>query len=83
MIFGKLIKKIIEKRAGKYSATVSVLKGADPVVSIGAISGIVVALFKIIGIDIDEKTVAEIAAGATSLYGLIKIIINAQKNNRK
>lgn len=82
-MFSWIIKKIIARKAGKYSATVSAVKGVEPVAYVGTISAIVVMLCKVIGVDVDEKTVAEIAAGATALYGVIKAIGNVLKNKGK
>lgn len=83
MLFSKLIKRIIEKRAGKFSAKVSALKGIEPVAYVGSISAAILAICRAAGIEIDEKAVAEIAAGATALYGLIRSVGNWWKNRNK
>jgi acid phosphatase family membrane protein YuiD len=82
-MFSRIIKKIIARKAGKYSATVSAVKGAEPVAYVGTISAIAMMICKALGVDIDEKTIAEIMAGATSLYGVIKAIGNHLKNKNK
>lgn len=83
MLFDGLIKKILERKAGRFSAKILALKGAEPIVNIGGFSAIAILLFKALGIDIDEKTVAEIAAGATALYSLLVMIRNYFKNKSK
>lgn len=83
MVFGKLIKKAIARKAGSFSATAMVAKGAQPVVDIGVIAGIAVAICKAAGIDIDEKIISEIMAGAVAAHSLFLMLRNYFKNKNK
>jgi len=82
-MINKFAEKAIQKKAGRYSGTATLIKGAEPIINIGALSGIAVLLCKALGIDIDEKLIAEIGAGATALHSLIIIIQNYFKNKDK
>ena len=82
-MFGAIVKKIIERRAGKYSPAASVAKGTEPVAYIGSFCALAMMVFKALGIDITEETMAAIAAGATALYGVIKTVGNYLKNKGK
>ena len=82
-MFNKIIARIVARKANKYSATVSVLKGAEPTAYIGGISTVVFMLCKYLQIDITEETIAAITAGATALYGVIKAFANYAKNKNK
>lgn len=83
MIFDRLIEKAIERKAGAFAPAVIAYKGAEPVAVIGGISSLVVLLCKALGIDITEQMVAEIAAGAVTLYAALKAIGNWIKNRAK
>jgi hypothetical protein len=66
-----------------YSAGKSIAKGIEPVAAIGIVSTIVVAILSGMGIDIDEKTVAAIGAGATSFWGVVVSVRNWAKNRKR
>jgi hypothetical protein len=83
MIFDKIQQRIVERNAGKFSAKVSAIKGAEPVVIIGAASAFITTIAKLLGVDISEQTVAEIGTGAVAFYGLYRAIINWIKNSGK
>ena len=83
MILNRIIARVAARKAGQYSGTITAIKGAEPVATIGSIAGILVLILKAFNIDIDEKTITSICAGAVSLYGAIKALRNWLKNGQK
>jgi len=83
MVFGKLIRAAIARKAGSYSVTATVAKGAQPVIDIGVVASIALAVCKAAGIDIDEKVIGEIMAGAVAAHSLFLMLRNYFKNRSK
>lgn len=83
MVFGKLIRNAIARKAGGYSGTATLAKGAQPVIDIGVIVGIAVAVCKMLGLDVNEKLFGEIVTGGIAVHSLLLMLRNYIKNKNK
>jgi hypothetical protein len=85
MIFNGIIKRIAAKKAGEFSKRIMLLKGTEPAVVMGTLSGAAVAACKILGVEIDEPTIKAIIAGALATYSAYKMVGNRIKqiDNKK